>query len=187
MPRRRAARKIVSPARMSISRPSMVKILGLPPEFALIDSPDPYRRPREGYPATLASRGPPLGGPIVPHTQASGIWVPACAGTTPERAATSSSPTPERLLQLLRKILEHAQQRIGRSLTETADRSVAHSVRKFRQQGLVPGTGCHQLGRLLGSHSARGALAAAFILEEAHQIERHRLHIVLVGQDDNRV
>jgi hypothetical protein len=30
-------------------------------------------------------------------------------------------------------------------------------------------------------------LAAAFVLEEAHQVERHRFHIVLVRQDHNRV
>src|ERR1700734_3970483 len=45
----------------------------------------------------------------------------------------------------------------------------------------------HQLGRLLGADPAWRALAAALILEELHQVKSHRLHIVLVGQNDNRV
>ena len=44
----------------------------------------------------------------------------------------------------------------------------------------------HQLDRLLGADAARRALAAALVLEEAHQVERHRLHVVLVGQHDDR-
>src|SRR5262245_59762583 len=58
MPRRRAARKIVSPARMSTSRSSMLKVLGLSPAFALIDSPDPYRRPRESGDPSCDTRKP---------------------------------------------------------------------------------------------------------------------------------
>src|SRR5262249_57586883 len=45
----------------------------------------------------------------------------------------------------------------------------------------------HQGGGLLGAGRAGRALAAALVLEEAHQVEPHRLHIVLVGEDDNRV
>src|SRR5215470_9473718 len=135
MSRRRAARKIVSPGRMSTSRPSMLKVLGLSPALVLI--------------------------------------------FVAQYVAALSSPTPERLLKLLGKILEHAQQRVGGRLAEAADRGVAHGVRQFRQQRLIPWTACHQLDRLLGSGAARRALSAAFVLEEAHQVERHRFHIVL--------
>ena len=41
--------------------------------------------------------------------------------------------------------------------------------------------------RLFGADPARRALAAALILEEFHEVERHCLHIVLVRQDHNRV
>src|SRR5262245_35248706 len=113
---------MVSPSRMSTSRSSMVKVPGLSATSALIVAPlsrlsSPRRR-----------------GPIVPQTPATGIWVPAFAGTTSEYVAafsfpSSQSPTPERLAQLLGKILQHAQQRVGRRLTEAADRGVAHGVR----------------------------------------------------------
>src|SRR5262245_47510617 len=100
--------------------------------------------------------------------------------------ASLSSPAPERLAQLLGKILQHAQQWVGRRLAEAADRGVAHSVRELGQQRLIPGAGCHQLGGLLGSRPAGRALAAALVLEEAHQVERHRFHIVLVGRSEER-
>src|SRR5262249_56014575 len=48
------------------------------------------------------------------------------------------------------------------------------------------GTGCDEVDGLLGSGPAGSALAAAF-LEEAHEVERHCIHIVLVGESDNRV
>src|SRR6185312_16160400 len=44
-----------------------------------------------------------------------------------------------------------------------------------------------QLGRFLGPDAAGRALAAAFILEELHQIQRGSLYVVLVGEDHNRV
>src|SRR5262249_17507961 len=127
MSSRRAARKIVSPGRMSTSRPSMLKVLGLSPALVVI--------------------------------------------FVAQYVAALSSPTPERLLKLFGKILEHAQQRIGRRLAKPADRGIAHRVREFRQQRLIPRAGCHQLDRLLGSGAARRALPAAFVLEEAHQVE----------------
>ena len=89
--------------------------------------------------------------------------------------------------QILAEILEHAAQRIGRRLAEAADRGVAHRGGQLVQQRLVPRPGCHQLDGLLGADAAGRALAAAFVLEEPHQVERHRLHVVLLGQDDNRV
>ena len=61
------------------------------------------------------------------------------------------------------------------------------SVRKLGQQRRVPRALLHQLDGLLGADPAGRALAAALVLEEPHQVERHRLHVVLVGQDHNRV
>src|SRR5262245_23908512 len=143
---------MVSPARMSISRSSMVKVSGLSPASVLIVAP----LSRSEYVAAFS----------YPSYQ---------------------SPTSERLAQLLGKIFQHAQQRVGRRLAEAADRGVAHGVRELGQQRLIPGAGCHQLGGLLGSRPAGRALAATLVLEEAHQVERHRFHIVLVGEDHNRV
>ena len=51
----------------------------------------------------------------------------------------------------------------------------------------VPPPRAHQLDRLLRAVAAGRALAAALVLEEAHEVERHRLHVVLVGQDHHRV
>src|SRR6185503_5724865 len=45
----------------------------------------------------------------------------------------------------------------------------------------------HQLDSFFGAGAARRALAAALVLEEPHQVQRHRLHVVLVGQNDNRM
>src|SRR2546421_12788229 len=70
----------------------------------------------------------------------------------PEPLVVITSPLAERLAQLLGKIFQHAQQRIGRRLAKPADRGVAHGVREFRQQRRVPRTLCHQTDGLLGSH-----------------------------------
>ncbi len=51
---------------------------------------------------------------------------------------------------------------------------------------LVPVRRGQQLDGLLGAGAARRALAAALVLEEAQQVQRHRLHVVLVGEDDHR-
>src|SRR5262249_1509383 len=64
---------------------------------------EPVPSSPRGAPRDTRVAGTPLRGPIVRHTQASGIWVPAFAGTTPAWVAVSSSPTPERLRQLLRE------------------------------------------------------------------------------------
>ena len=50
----------------------------------------------------------------------------------------------------------------------------------------IPVRRAHQLDRLLGADPARRALAAALVLEEAHQVERHVLHVVLVAEDHDR-
>ena len=82
---------------------------------------------------------------------------------------------------------QHRVERIGRRLAEAADRGVGHRPAEFLEQRLVPCGLLHQLHRLFGADPARRALAAAFVLEEAHEVERHRLHVVLIGQDDDGV
>src|SRR5260370_21397239 len=99
----------------------------------------------------------------------------------------SPSPASERLLQLVRKILQHAHQRVRRCLSKSANRSVAHGGRQLAEQRLVPRAGRHQLHGLLSARPAGRALAAALILEELHQIESHSLDVVPVRQDHNRV
>src|ERR1700730_1642001 len=127
MPRRRAARKTVSPSRMSTSRSSMLKVLGFALPFPLIGIAF-----APVVPAKRPAGEDPRGARAGTHNHRRTSWVPACAGTTPERVAPSSSPTPERLCQLLREILQHAQQRVGRRLAEPADRGVAHGVGELR-------------------------------------------------------
>src|ERR1041384_7856011 len=95
------------------------------------------------------------------------------------------SPLAERLLEIIAEITEHAGQRVRRGLAETADRGIAHRGGELGQQRLVPRPGCHQLDGLLGSGAARRALAAALVLEKAHQVERDRLHVVRLRQDDD--
>src|SRR5215813_13150770 len=114
MSRRRAARKIVSPGWMSISRSSMKKVFGL--SVSLI--------------------------------------VRSCR-----------SPTAQRLGELVGKVFHHADQRVRRGLTQSADRGVAHQLGELVEQAFVPLAVLHQLGRLLGADAARRALAAALVLE----------------------
>src|SRR6185437_11841742 len=59
--------------------------------------------------------------------------------------------------------------------------------RQLRQQVHVPRAALHQLDRLLGADAARRALTAALVLEELEQIQSDGLHVILVGQNDNRV
>src|SRR5262249_33890820 len=124
MPRRRAARKMVSPARMSTSRSSMLKVLGLALPFPLIVI--------AFAPVVPAERPDPRGARAGTHNHRQRLWVPAFAGTTPAWVAACPSPTPERLSQLLREILQDTQQRVGRRLAEPADRGVAHGVGELR-------------------------------------------------------
>src|SRR6476659_2339652 len=103
-------------------------------------------------------------------------------GSPPSRGRQRSfaSPLSHRLGQIVAEVLEYAREGIGRSLPESADRGVAHRGGQLVQQRLIPWPGCHQLDGLFGSGAAGRALAAAFVLEEAHQVERYRFHVVLV-------
>src|SRR5258708_24795197 len=86
------------------------------------------------------------------------------------RRSSAPSPCPERLCEILGKILKDAQQRIWGCLTETADRGIPHGGGQLLEQALVPRSARHQFRGLLGPHPAGRALAAAFVLEEAHQV-----------------
>ena len=77
-------------------------------------------------------------------------------------------------------------QRIRGRLAEAADRGIAHRLAQLVEQFPVPHRPLHQHRRLLGADAARRALAAALVLEEAHQVQRRALHAVLLRQDDDR-
>src|SRR5208282_556243 len=62
-------------------------------------------------------------------------------------------------------------------------RGIAHRGRKLLEQLLVPPRALHQLDRLLGADPAGRALAAALVLEEAHEVQSHALHVVFVGEN----
>src|SRR5215475_7762014 len=99
----------------------------------------------------------------------------------------SPSPAPQWSRQFIRKIFQNTQQRIWGRLAKPTNRRIAHRRRQLFQELYVPGTLGHQLGRFLGPDAAGRALAAALVLEKLHQIQRHSLDVVLVGEDHNRV
>src|SRR5205085_1179692 len=88
--------------------------------------------------------------------------------------------------QIAAEMLHDHLDRVHRGLSQPADRRIGHDPRQLGEHILVPARLVHQHDSLLGADPARRALAAAFILEKAQQVERHRLHIVLVGQNDDR-
>ena len=72
-------------------------------------------------------------------------------------------------------------------LAKTADRSGAHDRIKIRDLRFVPVTGRKQLFHLFRAGPAGRALAAAFMLEEPHQVQRHIPHVILIGKDHDGV
>src|SRR5450432_1275590 len=105
----------------------------------------------------------------------------------PSGRSSAPSPCPERLCEIVGEILKYAQKRIWGRLAETADRGILHGGGQLLEQALVPRSAGHELRGLLGPHPAGRALAAALVLEEAHQVQGHRLHVILLRQDDNRM
>src|SRR3984957_9693797 len=83
--------------------------------------------------------------------------------------------------ELLWKVFNHSRQWIRGGLAEPADRGIAHSLAQFVEQFAVPHRPFHQQRRLLGAYAAGRALAAAFILEEPHQVQRGTLYTVMFG------
>src|SRR5262245_41196941 len=148
MSRRRAARKIVSPSRMSISRSSMKKVSAV----GALPSP------------TILSAGAACETPGLPPPTAAPPATPALSWPYPAgllvsfMARSYRLPTSQRLGQFVRKILQDAQQRVGRRLPEPADRRVAHQRRELRQQRGIPRALLHQLDGFLAANAARRAL-----------------------------
>src|SRR3954464_3135476 len=70
------------------------------------------------------------------------------------------------------EVLLHAADRVGGGLAEAADGRVAHDLGQVLERRGVPARRFHQRHRLGGAHAARRALAAAFVGEEAHDVER---------------
>ena len=77
--------------------------------------------------------------------------------------------------------------RVGCRLAEAADGGIAHDLAEVGVQIGIPVAGGHQLDGFFRAVAAGGALATALVLEEAHEVQGHSFHIVLVGQDHNRM
>src|ERR1044072_8253417 len=102
----------------------------------------------------------------------------------PRRSAASAdqrswSPPPwkrqpgsslRRLAEKLREVTHHAHERIRRGLPQVAEGGVAQRLRELVEQRAVPDWSLHEHARLLRADPAGRALAAAFVLEEAHQV-----------------
>ena len=76
---------------------------------------------------------------------------------------------------LFGEIAQHQIEGVGRGLAQTADGGVAHHLRQLGQQRRVPHRLRHQRSGLGRAHAAGRALAAGFVLEEAHHVAR-RVH-----------
>src|SRR5258705_10936209 len=101
--------------------------------------------------------------------------------------AVIASPRSHRLAQVIGKIFQHAQERVGRRLAEAADRGVAHGGGKLGQQRRIPTPLLHQLYRLLGAYAAGRALPTTLVFKETHEIDRGCLHVVLLGESNPRM
>src|SRR6266568_6491075 len=85
---------------------------------------------------------------------------------------TSAARTLGSSFDLVAEMLDHAADRIGRRLAEAADRGIGHGLRQFFEQPLVPARRREQSGGFLGADPAGRALAAGFVGEEAHDVQR---------------
>ena len=85
------------------------------------------------------------------------------------------------------KVLQHRQHRIGRRLTEAADRRVHHRLRQLLHQRLRPTAALFiRSQRLHRADAARRALAARLVGEELHHVARRAGRRVLVREHDDR-
>ena len=75
--------------------------------------------------------------------------------------------------------------RIGRCLTQAANRGVNHHGAQIFQRRQVPVLGFHQLRGLAGTDPARGALATAFVGKKAHHVVRRIARPVVLAQHDH--
>src|SRR5438034_6750517 len=88
--------------------------------------------------------------------------------------------------QLLRKILQHASDRVRCCLTEAADRCVGHRLRQILEQALIPALPLHQADGFFGADPTRRALPTGFVGEKAHQVERGIAGAIVLGENDYR-
>ncbi len=86
---------------------------------------------------------------------------------------------------LVSKIGLHAAHRVGRRLSEAADGGVGHDLIQVFERGVIPLRSLHELRGLAGADAAGRALAAAFVLEKAHDVERGVAGPVLIAEHDD--
>src|SRR4029453_13739478 len=101
-------------------------------------------------------------------------------------ARTASGAFIGLLIYLVRKVFDHAGDRVGRSLAEPADRGIDHRPRQLGETRLVPARRLHQRHRFLGADAARRALPARLVGEEFHHVLRSVARAVVLRQDDHR-
>src|SRR3954470_13119201 len=75
-------------------------------------------------------------------------------------------------LNLVPEVLHDGADRVGRGLSEPADRCVGHGDRELLQQLPIPLRLLHELHRLGGPDAAWRALPARLVLEELHEVHR---------------
>src|SRR5437667_8273745 len=90
------------------------------------------------------------------------------------------------IVQLMRKLLEHASDRVRCCLAEPADRRIGHRLRQILEQRLVPPLPRHQPDSFFGADPTRRALPAGFVGEKAHQVERGIAGAIVLGENDHR-
>src|SRR5690554_1145183 len=101
------------------------------------------------------------------------------SASVPEHTRPKSS-------KLLREILDHTVDRIRRRLTKTANRRVNHDLRQVGESIEIPLViFFNQLHRLRGTHTARRALTARFVLKETHHVARGVGRGILVRQHND--
>src|SRR6478736_6856983 len=90
-----------------------------------------------------------------------------------------------RLGSLIREMLHGGDEGIGRGLAKPANRRVAHGLGKLIQQFGIPIVALKQRYRLVAADTARRALAARLVLEEAQEVEHHRADVVAFRENDD--
>ena len=86
---------------------------------------------------------------------------------------------------LIQEELHGRDKGIGRGLSKSADRRVAHGLGELVQKLLVPLPPFEQRHRLVAADPARRALTARLVFEEAQQIDHDVGDVVALGEDDD--
>src|SRR5438309_6057882 len=120
---------------------------------------------------------------LTSRTLSSGAFIPA---PFVECADADSSECAAKSFDFVRKILDHTRDRIGRRLSQPANRRVGHRLRELVQEGGVPIRLREQADGLFRSYAAGRALAARLVGEELHQVERRVARAVVLRKNDHR-